>query len=193
LNFAWQDLSSADDNSGSEENPKYLIPLPGTKIAPFLVPIGLNRSKESTMKQHTVATTAIALAVMAALGMPASQASAQSLHPVMVQASPPAATPTPSFIDAELKVFAAAVLDVQRVADNYLPRLKKATTIEDQQKVEEAASTEMARVVENRGMTATRFSQILELTKVSPALADRVRWLIHEDSAVATYRTGVTD
>ena len=144
------------------------------------------------MKQHPVAAAVVAL-VVAALGMAAIPASAQSLHPVIVQASPPAAAPTPSFSEAELKVFAAAVLDVQRVTDNYLPRLKKATTIEDQQKVEEAASAEMARVVENRGMTATRFSQILELTKVSPALADRVRWLIHEDSAVATYRTGVTD
>ena len=145
------------------------------------------------MKKHPVATTVVSLAVMSALGMAASHASAQSLHPVIVQAAPPAATPTPSLSDAELKVFAAAVLDVQRITDNYLPRLKQATTIEDQQQVEEAASAEMARVVANRGMTATRFSQILELTKVSPALADRVRWLIHEDSAVATYRTGVTD
>ena len=145
------------------------------------------------MKRESITTTAIALGVAAALDLAAPAASAQSVQPVVAQSTSPAAAPAPSFSDTELRVFADAVLEVQRVTDTYLPRLKAATTIEDQQKVEETASAEMTRVVENRGMTATRFSQILELTKVSPELADRVRWHIHQSSAVATYRTGVAD
>jgi hypothetical protein len=37
-------------------------------------------------------------------------------------------------------------------------------------------------------MTVSRFSQILDLTKQSPELADRVRWHIRQSTAVA-YRT----
>ena len=144
------------------------------------------------MKHHSTTVATLVLAVGAALGIAAPAASAQSVQPAVAQSSSSTA-PTPSFSDAELKVFAAAVIDVQRVTDTYLPKLKAATTIQDQQKVEETASAEMTRVVESRGMTATRFSQILELTKVSPQLADRVRWHIHQDSAVANYRTGVSD
>ena len=144
------------------------------------------------MKSH-FAATAVAFAVTTALGFAAPSATAQSIQPVVAQSSAPSTAPAPSFSDTELKVFAAAVVDVQRVTDTYLPKLKAATTIEDQQRIEESASAEMTRVVEAKGMTATRFSQILELTKVSPQLADRVRWHIHTDSAVANYRTGATD
>ena len=142
--------------------------------------------------KHYYATATMVLAVAAAFGLAAPAAIAQSVQPVVAQSSSSTA-PAPSFSDAELKVFAAAVLDVQRVTDTYLPKLKAATTIAEQQKVEDTASAEMTRVVESRGMTATRFSQILELTKVSPQLADRVRWHIHQDSAVANYRTGASD
>ena len=145
------------------------------------------------MSYRSASAVLLALVVSAMTAVATPAASAQSVQPAIAQSSSPLTAPTPSFSDDELKVFAAAVIDVQHVTDAYLPKLKAATTIEDQQKVEEAASAEMTRVVENRGMTATRFSQILELTKVSPELADRVRWLIHEDSAVANYRTGVSD
>ena len=139
------------------------------------------------MKLPTFAT-AISMTVVAAMGLAATPpVKAQSVQPVVVQASPPSTSPTPSFSDTELRTFAAAVLDVQRVSQTYTPRLKGAT-IEDQQKIEETASAEMTRAVENRGMTATRFSQILELTKVSPELADRVRWHIHQSASFASYR-----
>jgi hypothetical protein len=37
-------------------------------------------------------------------------------------------------------------------------------------------------------MTVSRFAQILELTKVSPELADRARWHIHQSTSLAVYR-----
>jgi Domain of unknown function (DUF4168) len=135
------------------------------------------------MKLCTFATTAIALIATAVLGFAAPFVTAQTIHPVVAQSSSPA--PTPSFSDTELRVFAVAVVGVQRVTDTYLPVLKRSTTIQDQQRVEDAASAEMARVVENQGMTVSRFSQILELTKVSPELANRVRWHIQQSTAVA--------
>src|SRR5262245_25111312 len=100
------------------------------------------------MNRHSIAVAAFLVAVCAAFGLAASSVLAQSVQPVVAQSSSPATAPTPSFSDAELKVFADAVLDVQHVTDTFLPKLKAATTIEDQQKVEEAASAEMARVVE---------------------------------------------
>jgi hypothetical protein len=138
------------------------------------------------MKLRTFATAAITLSVTAALGPVVPVVAAQSLRPVIAQSSAPA--PAPSFSDSELRTFAVAVLDVQRVTDRYIPVLKNATTIQDQQRVEEKASAEMARVVESQGMTVSRFSQILDLTKQSPELADRVRWHIRQSTAVA-YRT----
>lgn len=135
------------------------------------------------MKLRTFATTAIATAV---LGLAAPFATAQSVRPVVAQTTSP--VPSPSFSDTELRVFAVAVVGVQRVTDTYMPVLKRATTIQEQQKVEDTASAEMARVVENQGMTVSRFAQILDLTKVSPELANRVRWHIQQSTAVA-YRT----
>jgi hypothetical protein len=138
--------------------------------------------EEIPMKVRTFATTAIALTATAVLAAAAPFVTAQSIRPAVVHSSP---APSPAFSDTELRVFAVAVVGVQRVTDTYMPKLKKATTIQDQQRVEETASVEMARVVENQGMTVSRFSQILELTKVSPELADRVRWHIHQSTAVA--------
>src|SRR6185436_18460356 len=104
------------------------------------------------MKYRFAAVATLALAVSTALGFVGPSATAQSVHPVVAQSSSPSSAPTPSFSEAELKVCAAAVVDVQRVTDIYLPKLKAAATIEDQQRIDDSASAEMTRVVETRGM-----------------------------------------
>ena len=116
------------------------------------------------MRLHALATTAIAVLALAA----APPATAQSVQSAIEQSAP-------AVSDAELKSFAVAVLEVRRITDTYVPMLKTATTIEEQQQVEKAASAEMKQAVENEGMTVGRFNQILTLARIDPDLTERIR------------------
>lgn len=120
------------------------------------------------MRLQFLATTAIAtaIAVFGVAGVPS--ATAQSVQPPIEQSAT-------AISDAELKSFAVAVVEIQRVNDTYLPKLQTATTVEERQQVQEIASTEMKRAVENEGITVTRFQEILAQARTNPEVAERVR------------------
>lgn len=81
----------------------------------------------------------------------------------------------PAYSDTELKSFAAAVLEVQRINDVYSAKLQAAATPEEQDTVVQTATNQMTQVVEKNGMSVDRFTQILGDAQMSPGLADRVR------------------
>lgn len=116
------------------------------------------------MRLQFLATTAIA--VLGFAGPPL--AMAQSVQPPIEQSAP-------AISDAELKSFAGAVVEIQRVNDTYLPKLQTATTVEERQQVQEIASAEMKRAVENEGITVNRFQEILAQARANPEFAERVR------------------
>jgi hypothetical protein len=112
-----------------------------------------------------VAATVAAIAVLA-LAAPLSVV-AQSVGPEARQAT--------KVNEAEIKSFAAAVVEVKRVADSWLPELARAKTMEEQDLVEDAASEEIKQVVEREGFTVSRFNQMLSLASVNPDFVDRIR------------------
>lgn len=81
----------------------------------------------------------------------------------------------PAYSDTELKSFAAAVLEVQRINDVYTEKLQAASTPEEKETVVQTASNQMTQVVEKNGMSVDRFTQILSHAQTNPGLADRVR------------------
>lgn len=112
--------------------------------------------------------TAAALAAIAAMALAAPlSVTAQSIRP---EAGQPVAVN-----DAEIKSFAAAVVEVKRVTDSYLPMLAGARTTEEKDRVENAAFAEIKEVVASEGFTVSRFNQILSLASVSPDLVDQIR------------------
>jgi hypothetical protein len=80
----------------------------------------------------------------------------------------------PSYSDVELKSFAVAALEVQRINDTYLPKLKTASTPEEQKQVEKIATDEMVKAVEKEGMSVDKYKEIMNHAQSNPEIADRV-------------------
>lgn len=120
------------------------------------------------MKPPIFATGAATIAACAALALAAPL-------PVTAQSVPPAAAQPAPVDDAEVRSFAAAVVEVKRVADSYIPALAVAKTPTEQERVEDAVFSEIKQVVESEGFTVWRFNQILAMANVSPDLVERIR------------------
>jgi hypothetical protein len=97
--------------------------------------------------------------------------------PVFPQAAqqPPAQQSAPDFSDSELKSFAVAVLEVQRINDDYVQKLERAASPEEQQQIRQTASQEMVRAVEKEGMSVGKYKEIMSQAQADPALAARVQ------------------
>ena len=116
------------------------------------------------IRTRFLAVTAIALAGVA----PVPPAFARADHPAAEQS-------VSSYSDTELKSFAIAVLEVQRINNTYLPKLEAAATREEQEQVLQTASDEMTQVVEKNGLSVDRFTQILSHVQMDQGLAERIR------------------
>jgi hypothetical protein len=93
--------------------------------------------------------------------------------PATAQSAPPALGQPIN--EAEIKSFAAAVVEVKRVTDSYMPILAQSRTTEEKDRVEDAAFAEIQQVVESQGFTVPRFNQILAMAHVRPDLVDQIR------------------
>ena len=98
----------------------------------------------------------------------------------MAQVGQPRVDPPASFSDAELKSFAGIVVEVQRIADTYNPKLEAAQTIRERQQVELAATDEMTRAVTQQGMTVERYQEILKRSLTDPELEKRIKQHVKE-------------
>ena len=120
------------------------------------------------MIRWTLLTT-IAFAVLGASWTPVVSAQAPGSPAV----EPP--QQTSSYSDTELKSFALAALNVQRIRNVYLPKLEAAKTPEQEWEVREAAADEMAQAIEGEGMTVGQYTEISNQVQESPELAKRVQ------------------
>lgn len=96
---------------------------------------------------------------------------------------PGAAQTAPAYSDSELKSFAVAVLEVQRINDAYVQRLSTAATPEEQQQLRRSASQEMVRAVEKEGMSVDKYKEIMSHAQTNPAVAERVKEHIRSGNA----------
>jgi hypothetical protein len=88
---------------------------------------------------------------------------------------PPAAQSASSYSDSELKSFAVAVIEVQRINDSYVQKLQGTASPEEQQQLRQTASQEMVRAVEKEGMSVDKYKQIMSHAETDPAGAERVK------------------
>ncbi|MGH8662822.1 MAG: DUF4168 domain-containing protein [Burkholderiales bacterium] len=88
---------------------------------------------------------------------------------------PPAGQSASSYSDSELKSFAVAVLEVQRINDTYVQKLESAKSPVEQQQIRQTASQEMVRAVEKEGMSVDKYKEIMSQAQADPAVADRVK------------------
>jgi hypothetical protein len=104
----------------------------------------------------------------------ASAAAAQTTAPGTPRPAPQVQQPAPSYSEDELKTFAVAALEVLRINDLYLPKLKMAATPEEQQQVEKTATDEMVKAVQKQGLTVDKYKEIMTHAEANPEIADRV-------------------
>lgn len=115
----------------------------------------------------------IALTAVTGMGL-APIVAAQTPAPSVPQPAPGIQQPAPAYSDAELKTFAVAALEVLRINDAYLPKLKMAATPQEQQDVERTASDEMVKAVEKEGLSVNRYKEIMSHAEAHPEVAERV-------------------
>jgi hypothetical protein len=88
---------------------------------------------------------------------------------------PPGTQSAPAYSDSELKSFAVAVLEVQRINDDYTLKLQSAKSPDEQQQLRKTASQEMVRAVEKEGMSVEKYREIMNQAETNPAVAERVK------------------
>ena len=132
-------------------------------------------------------TTRIAPAVfLAALLMAAPVA-----VPAVAQTAPPASAQSGAqqsgaqqsgseqFSDAQLKSFAEASLEVERLSQEWSPKIAAAGTAQEQAKARGEAMEQMAEAVEQKGLSVQEYNEIVNAAQTDPETA----------STVETYRT----
>ena len=127
-------------------------------------------------------TTRIAPAVfLAALLMAAPVA-----VPAVAQTAPPASTQSGAeqsgseqFSDAQLKSFAEASLEVERLSQEWSPKIAAAGTAQEQAKARGEAMEQMAEAVEQKGLSVQEYNEIVNAAQTDPETA----------RTVETYRT----
>ncbi|MCW5605173.1 MAG: DUF4168 domain-containing protein [Burkholderiales bacterium] len=80
-----------------------------------------------------------------------------------------------TYSDGELKSFAEAMLEVQRINMTYQPQMESAKTPEEKDRVQQAAMQEAIQAVEGKGMPVDKYQEILLVAQNDPVVADKIR------------------
>jgi hypothetical protein len=103
--------------------------------------------------------------------------------PTAAQNDTPSGSPAASasgFSDTELKSFAAAALDVQRIREAYVQKLGAAADGDEQRQLVEAAARDMSSAVEQHGLSVERFHTIIAAARGDEALVARINKHLNE-------------
>jgi hypothetical protein len=105
----------------------------------------------------------LAFALLTASGFAGAPASAQS-----------AADQQAAVSQEDLKTFAGAAQEVQRINQTYLPTYQSAQTDQQRQAIEKEAMSKMAEAVQQKGLTIEKYNQIVQLAQSDPEVARKV-------------------
>jgi len=89
-------------------------------------------------------------------------------------AKPPQSSSQQDFSDQELKQFAMAALEVQRINDEYMPKMKTASTPEQRKEIESEALAKMEKAVTDKGLTVDSYKEIYSVARNDPEIAKRI-------------------
>ena len=107
-------------------------------------------------------------------------------QPPAAQQQPPAAQQQPgsaqNYDKGELKSYASAMLQVQRLNQAYQPQIRAATTPEKQQQVQQQALQQMAAAVRAEGLSVEKYNEISRAMQGNPQVADEVRGYLKEEA-----------
>jgi hypothetical protein len=79
-----------------------------------------------------------------------------------------------SISEQDLKTFAGAAKEVQRLNQTYVPAYQAAQTEEQRKAIEEEAMTKMTEAVKEKGLTVDKYNQIVEAAQADPEVARQI-------------------
>ncbi|TVR83724.1 MAG: DUF4168 domain-containing protein [Rhodospirillales bacterium] len=110
------------------------------------------------------------LALVVALGLGTVPAMAQD-YGASVEAN---------YSEEELRSYAAAAIEVQRINETFQPQLQAAETPEEVQAVREQATGQMVEAVEDEGLSVDRYNQIFQAAQADPEVAEQISRYVQE-------------
>lgn len=99
------------------------------------------------------------------------------------QQRPPAAQPqqpAKNYDQQELKSYASARVEVQRLNQEYQPQIRAAGSPQKQQQLHQQALQQMAAAVRDQGLSVKKYNEISRAVQTNPQLASRVQSYIDE-------------
>ena len=76
--------------------------------------------------------------------------------------------------DADLKAFAVAAKDVQKINQDYMPVYQSAQNDQQRATIEQEAMGKMAKSVKDEGMSVEKYNQIVAAAQADPEVARKV-------------------
>lgn len=76
--------------------------------------------------------------------------------------------------DADLKAFAVAARDVQKINQDYMPVYQSAQNEQQRATIEQEAMGKMAQSVKDKGMSVEKYNQIVAAAQADPDVARKV-------------------
>ncbi|TVR96385.1 MAG: DUF4168 domain-containing protein [Rhodospirillales bacterium] len=137
-------------------------------------PSGTRRIGELMTYPRHIMFAILALAVT--LGLGAAPALAQE-YGAPGEASPSAEA---AYTDEELRAYAAAAIEVQRINEAFQPQLQAADSPEDVEAVRVEATGKMVEAVEDEGLSVERYNEIFQAAQADPAVAEQVSRYVQE-------------
>jgi hypothetical protein len=116
----------------------------------------------------------ITLSAVAALALIAGAAWSPALAEAPSTTTPPAPADKPAVSQDQLKSFAVASLEVERISQEYAPKLQAAKTPADQESVRQEATEKMVDAVQKKGLSVEEYRRIAIAARADPQIARQI-------------------
>jgi hypothetical protein len=89
--------------------------------------------------------------------------------------------PQPNVNETQLRAFAKVYVEVEKIRQEYVPRLKETKNAEEGKQIEAEARSKMEGALTKEGLTAESYSQIFEIARADEGLREKLIKLINEE------------
>jgi hypothetical protein len=114
------------------------------------------------------------LSAVAALALIAGAAWSPALAEAPTTTPPQAPADRPAVSNDQLKSFAVASLEVERISQEYAPKLQAAKTPADQESVRQEATEKMVDAVQKKGLSVEEYRRIAIAARADPQIAHQI-------------------
>jgi rubrerythrin len=93
----------------------------------------------------------------------------------------PGSLPNNRIGESDLRAFAKAYIEFEKIRGEYEPKLNTANTPQEKGAVEQEAVAKLNKAVENEGLTMQQYGALYQTVSVDPQLREKILRLIDEE------------